>query len=395
MKKFLLIILSFFIFLSCSETITESPTVEETSLSKKPPKPPKPDPEPPVPLNLSNSIVEIVSFDGDNKVIEVLAYDGATYNKTWSFYTDKWVGGVDIGDVDSDGEDELVVSVRYQEGKGRNKKYIVDLLIFENGDVTEPSRSAMVNGEISTRDIVIGDANNDGANEILIGGRNNLRVWDGTGPSEIWTSENIQSEFPWSVQIEDADSDGKNEIIYSSLTDGIFVVYNYLGSNTWGNRVVSEKVPGAVDIVDFGDIDNDGIMEAVGGGNQNVIFVWEYVSGNFVLSFTSEDLGGFTQGVEVADFDNDGIDEIATGTASSTNNGDFYIFEYNGTTYVQTFYEMISGNVNAIKSADVDSDGVQEILIAAVPGKIVYDYSSGYVQVYSASDAFLMYIQGG
>lgn len=364
------------LLLACSE---EPPTsINNESLSKKPVPP-----DPPVPLVLLNNANQIVGCSGGN--ITVWTYGSGTYTKSWENSGNGGYKASAIGDIDNDGNDELVAVFVYETGKGKNKVTHSVVHIFENGDTDVPSRTSNdfeeVGGYFYMR---LGDANNDGHLEILISTMNNVSVHtdNGTEVTMLWKSEDLSAQDPFGIDVGDVDNDGLNEIIYPELGSGRFGVYEYLGNNNWGDKVYSEPLSFCgLDRAFVANVDGDSNNEVIGGGCHQKLTVWEYVSGSYLIDFESAELGGFTQGVASGDFDDDGINEIAVGTAGS--NDKVYVFKFNGTTYSIVFEESINGSVNDMFAGDSDNDGIGEFIVATGEGLLVYDYDNGYSQTYS------------
>jgi len=376
-KLFAILFLSF--LLACSE---EPPTnINNESLSKKPVPP-----GPPAPLVLLENANQIVGCFGS---LTVWTYGSGTYAKSWEKSGNYPLAA--IGDVDSDGNDELVAVFVYETGNGRNKVTHTVIQIFENGDINPSRTSADFNegGVNAFTYMRLGDANNAGAVEIMLTHMNFLSVHkdDGSATTILWKSEDLSAVDPFSIDAGDVDNDGQNEIIYAELGGQRFGVYEYLGNNNWGDKVYSETIPCGLDRAFVADVDEDGVNEVVGGGCASKLFVWEQINGNYVISFQSADLGGYTQGVAAGDFDDDGINEIAVGTAFT--NDKVYVFKFNGTTYSIVFEESINGSVNDMFAGDSDNDGIDEIVIATDENLFVYDYNgTTYSQTYSSPGGF-------
>jgi hypothetical protein len=118
------------------------------------------------------------------------------------------------------------------------------------------------------------------------------------------------------VDVGDADNDGLNEIVLAAFDTNSAVILESLGSDIWGDEKMSEPTPEnvAIDYAKVRNADNIPGNEIVAGGNNNRLMIWKYNNmteeGEYDLVFiTEEDLGGFTQGVNAGDIDDDGLNE--------------------------------------------------------------------------------------
>jgi hypothetical protein len=119
------------------------------------------------------------------------------------------------------------------------------------------------------------------------------------------------------VDVGDADNDGLNEIVLAAFDTNSAVILESLGSDIWGDEKMSEPTPEnvAIDYAKVRNADNIPGNEIVAGGNNNRLMIWKYNNmteeGEYDLVFiTEEDLGGFTQGVNAGDIDDDGLNEV-------------------------------------------------------------------------------------
>ena len=389
MKKLLLILMvvSLVTFISCTNDTPNDFSANPITLAKKggggngghhtnPP------PEPTT-LTLRNNIHQIA----------VSTYEGAVRVWSWrdgNFQSDGVLGGSDyreaiaLGDIDHDGNKELVTTHRYNDGHGRNKTRHLVLEVYESGTNT-PSRVSedlIPGGQATIMALKIGDADNDGENELLIVGRDYLQIFQDNGNeiALVWETP-IDNDFGYSGEIADANNDGLNEVIYSSLLNGYFKVFEYLADLTWGNMVVSEPVGGALDIAQVMDVDGDGLNEIIGGGNQSQLYVWEDTGNGFQLNFTSPTLDGFTQGVAAGDFDGDGLNEIAVGTAHTS--GSAYVYKFDGITYSQVFQGSLSAGVDHVVTCDLNDDSRDEFVYGTGTGISVFTWSGEYLELFT------------
>ena len=121
-------------------------------------------------------------------------------------------GDIAIGDADNDGWQNIVDNSGY---------------IFEwNGDRWVNDNNLGYSEYSSSYNLAIGDADNDGKNEMGFGlnGPSSFIIYSNI--NNVWESELITHEACWSIAIGDADNNGNNEFVVG-LSYGIRI-YNYI-----------------------------------------------------------------------------------------------------------------------------------------------------------------------
>jgi len=271
--------------------------------------------------------------------------------------------GFSIADIDNDGENEIGVawgrhfSAFKWDGSNYRKMGMY---------VVADSR-----GWETTLDCVVGDADNDGKNEVVVtGGYNDPSIpevlvlsWDGSKfvKESEWNAPGEESiYFPW---IADVDNDGKNEIICNTNET---VVLNWNGmSDSWEPTVVSTY--GEKEIYPFGcvskDSDGDGIPEihVTFYAPELKIFEWNGTAYEEKWSHYWDGEEGTIEAIDVGDVDLDGIPEVCVGTNY------VHILQWNGTTYVEEHVIKDTYGLLAVTCVgDFDNDGMDEINAGAV-----------------------------
>jgi hypothetical protein len=172
----------------------------------------------------------------------------------------------------------------------------------------------------------IGDSDNDGKNELLVGGRDaRLRVmkWNGNQKTYLQTSTLHCPLYPFlkydagGFAIGDVTNDGKNEIAatwYTTVYKWIAVKYWIIGFDSW----IFNNGGGSADCY-IGDCDNDGKNELIVSGGpmghssvtipEIVIFKWNGCK--LIKTAQWDDPGnGFVYMAGLGDVDYDGQNEI-------------------------------------------------------------------------------------
>ena len=231
--------------------------------------------------------VEIVTggsyFDGVRNNAQFVVWDGSNLAvKTlagWYWTGNTVINSVAVGDVDGDGHVEIVTGGSYFDGVRNNAQFVV----WDGSNLAVKTLAGWYwTGNTMINSVAIGDVDGDGQNEIVTGGS----YFDGTRNNAqffIWNAANLAVErlagWYWisdtvikSVAIGDVDGDGKAEIVTAGqFNDGLrdntqLVIWS--GSNLTPENIKSWQWTGdtAINSVAVGDVNNDFLNEIVAGG---------------------------------------------------------------------------------------------------------------------------------
>ena len=295
--------------------------------------------------------------------------------------------GVAMGNIDDDDNLEILVGAG---GSGFGKVYAFDGKTYET-DWVSPNLNKLPMG------IAVGDLNNDGDNEIVVttgipgepmvedeGGDGYLHIFERNGDSfsQAFQSGNIDAalgvtiaELDGSTYPEIGIATGYLEVIDATAgtTDlhGEVRIWGYSGSSyseEWSSGDLEQIVGG----IDSGDPDGDGDNELVIGtggddreSNQDTaeVRVYQRLGGTYVLDGSVIDAGRYYAfGIDVGDVDNDGEEEITVGT------GDFgeskpKLSVYDGSSHSVEYSKSVdSSSVWGVRSGDFDNDGFMELI---------------------------------
>jgi hypothetical protein len=298
------------------------------------------------------------------------------------------VNGVGVGDVDNDGKNETIANFAWYINGGTPKTVILSKSGSSYTVKNEISNFSMViNPGLMVQGlfhVVVGDAFNDGKNELLMRGKYNgvdgvyLFRYNGTGYVKEWSTSALDGE------IADVDADGKNELAVPGP-----------GILRWNGSSFAKvaNLPSSAG-VRIGDMDGDKKNETVLAEGNLGIGVYKWSGSDMVRQGGASGTGYIMSGFGVGDTDHDGLAEAFA--VEYHNN--MAVFGWNGSAYVKEWGGATPGGDNPVTGwvGDADSDGVGEIFVGN--GNYAYGISvtqyefdgSGYTKTWD-SGSFDMY----
>lgn len=212
----------------------------------------------------------------------------------------------------------------------------------------------------------IGDADNDGYNEIISANGSYIRMheWDGSAWS-MTVIDDLGTVTVYDLIIGDLDNTGRKKIA-AGLSNNTILLYNWTGT-AWDCSVVSTAVDDddtSAQVMDlhFGNADNQGGNKIVAGTDDSdvAMFAW---SGSSWTRTVIVDFGGGNKevhNVDVADCDND--DQIEVTTVSENK----YVKTYNysgGSWHKESDVDTVEGVAFNLYVGDADNNGGNDIVV--------------------------------
>ena len=303
--------------------------------------------------NPEHGVTNIAVGDADGDGIKDLLWGaGASssgqdhlYVASWQTRQIKWQNihldgpfiGPEIGDLDGDGRNELVV-MTWQSGSGYDSGRI---LVFDAITRRLRAISSPIVGNLAwtgTHDLKLRDVDRDGRPDILVAAD---RLYDGVieiygfdssnNVTLKWTNTTRPSGAPfYSVDAADVDGDGEIEIVGGvgqahSGAQGIFIyVYSYnTGNEEWHSLHMGW---GPITALGLADVNHDGTTEIIGMVRGNDVYIFDGTS----KQLESILFGPFTaMNVQAVG----GVLSIVLGNSS----GDLIMYRYASGSYVETY----------------------------------------------------------
>lgn len=293
-----------------------------------------------------------------------------------------------VSDIDEDDNIEIVLG---------NYEGHINIIEFRDGEYIEEWRSE----KLGTRlwGIEVADLDGDETNEIIAGtGEGEVFIYDAKTREREWKSPELTRDAH-GFAIGDVDADGQNELIIGTgyKTDTPWgTVYIYNGVNLTLEAKI-EELGSRIRAISIHDIDGDGVNELIFGTGhalgetpgEGYIHIYQFDGQRYRREWKSPDLNGDPEGMLIEDVDGDGNFEIVVGNGYRYFPGFLYIFRYSGGLGVgePDIYEMvlesddIGPKAYGLDAADIDGDGIIEIVIGNQPGYIwVFDGSTHEVE---------------
>lgn len=252
-------------------------------------------------------------------------------------------GSLSFGDIDNDGDLDLIVMGDTGGGNGIVKIYTNDGLTLTENDTWGQN---LIDVDAFAGTVVFGDINNDGRLDVALIGAypsSNNGIYLNNGTSLIKASEWITLPYVGhgdmaSLALGDINNDNKLDLIFFGEFPGNFYMGIYLnnGTNLVKNSTWEGDIPNdwGDSSFAFGDYDNDGDLDIVimgTGGYGDKLRVYNNTGNNFVQQ---QHVSSFYDGsVAWGDYDNDGdLDLAAMGMEEgknmiANNNGTYFQFD--------------------------------------------------------------------
>jgi hypothetical protein len=206
-------------------------------------------------------------------------------------------------------------------------------------------------------DIAIGDADNDGENEVYTGYELTQFKWDGNN----WLRDTIGPGIAaYSIAIGDCDNDCENEIYAADVGGGIFRL-KWNGSNWFWTSVGNG---GSVPVISIGDGYGDGEAEIYSASQSGYIYQFKWNGVNWDRTIVADGITSYMPAIYVGDGNNNGQMEVYIAMWGASY-GVIRGYSWYGT-YWDWFPNALpcTGNPWGLTIGDGDNDGEREVFVS-------------------------------
>ncbi|MBN1674572.1 MAG: DUF2341 domain-containing protein [Kiritimatiellae bacterium] len=336
----------------------------------------------------STRAVAVGDVDGDGDLDVVAANDSSTANRLYlNNGTDDPFSGIDgtnitsdaddtyaivLGDVDGDGDLDVVVGNSYSENK-----------LYLNNGTSDPfngiAGSNITADTDGTYAIALGDVDGDGDLDVVAGNDSYNKYYLNNGTADPFldaagTNVTDDSYNTYGLVLADMNGDGALDVVAGNYMAEAYVYYNTGGTDPFdsvmGVAIAESDSPYTYGLA-VGDVDGDGDLDVVRGTDMDNQVHLQNADGTFTAGFAITASENNTEDVALADMDGDGdLDVVAVNNSTTANR--LYL---NGSVpppmmgWVGEPLTIDTDNSLAVALGDLDNDGDLDVVVGNDSGR--------------------------
>jgi hypothetical protein len=296
--------------------------------------------------------------------------DGVSLDPVWSLTTSVATNSVALGDIDGDGDLDLVC------GNGTDSQGQSNTAYENTGGVfsTSPMWSSVPDN--FTTGVALGDIDGDGDLDLVCGnyGDGNT-VYENTGAtfstSPLWLS--ATANMTMSVALGDVDGDGDLDLVCGNAGQSN-TTYENTGGIFSATPVWSSDALGSTRSLALGDIDGDGDLDLVCGNGIESNTVYANAGTWFTaLPVWRSDPAKQTSAVALGDIDGDGDLDLVCGNTGSDSNT-VYDNTGDGFSTLPVWLAESRNGTACVALGDIDRDGDLDLVCGNDGANTVYEH---------------------
>lgn len=295
---------------------------------------------------------------------------------------------VEIGDVNNDGKNDIVLITYFSNDNSNDFKMFV-FLQNVNGEL-EPYLTYSTNGTYVNypSSIAIGDINNDGENEIALGHRNGaIEIFKQNQSGDFISINTIATIDSYQIKIAHLNNDNLLDIVGLGWGTNTISVFLQDQNGSLLSPVSYSVTHEGFDDLEVKDLNNDGLNDIiVMSGNglvPNFGILYQQTVGFSIPVYYSIGNNELTHALAAGDINNDGLNDIVATYGGNPPNSSIAMFPQNHNATLDPYSRLDSTDVpGSISVADLNGDSKQDIVVLhdVVIETVLYDNTSTYVQ---------------
>ncbi len=282
---------------------------------------------------------------------------------------------VAVGDLNGDGRSDVVMSGVYEDQL--NGGFIYKLLVFmqdQSGNLSSPVMYDV--GKSAVTSIAIGDMNHDGRNDIVVG---TVGAAPGTSSGVGVLLQNASGTFDpmvfyptndsQPIRLADLNNDGRLDVVAVGWGTNTVSVFFQNEAGTLDPPVVYNATHTGNEIIEVGDVNNDGLPDIIvtsGNNSSSLSFsvLLQKADGTFDTPVQySVDQGTFLQGLAVGDVNNDGLNDVVVSYMDGSFMPKIAVLLQNSSGRLSAPVEYDTQyNPGPLRIADVEGDGRKGVI---------------------------------
>lgn len=273
------------------------------------------------------------------------------------------MGVICIADINGDDLNDVILAhyTDYTSGTPKDDKFGV---CYQDATTNklEPETEYDLPSGTSSRALGVGDCDSDGKPEMVIANEdvgNSLFVFgwnEKRGDVVLEQTKGGISGYVISISVGDVTGDGKNDVVVHGSGLKVYV------QNSSGTLDNATSYDGGGESADIGDINNDGLNDVVGAtAHDKGIDIWVQNSSGRLTYGGERNCGGYTEDCEVADVNEDGLADAVIASRDRSELWVFYQESSGGLPQTPAKYIGVQGRwLNEIAVGDLNGDGAND-----------------------------------
>lgn len=298
------------------------------------------------------------------------AFGGSLFTPYTAMRTGSWPEAVAIGDVNADGRADVVMTTSYNFDPDSDYRLFV-FLQDDSGALLPPVKYTTA-GTYTNRPttVDIGDVDGDGLNDVVVGLAGSAIQVFRQSDGKLSAAPVIPTPYSDKLRIGDLNGDGRMDVAGIGWGGGKVGVF-LQGAD--GKLVLAGEYAaphGGYDDLELGDVDNDTrtdivVMSGQGYAFNNLAVLTQTSNGTFA-PFVSYDLGGdqLTRGVGIGDVNGDRLQDVVVSYGGNRPNSNIAVFRQSGAGTLDPALSLPSYDVpEPVEVRDVNGDGRDDVVV--------------------------------